>query len=63
MAINAVQSNTQNGVGHLAIDTAADLTDLPEYAKSNNLKLGTDCICVATGKVYMMQSDFTFKEI
>lgn len=52
-----------NNVGHLAIDTAADLADLPEYAKSNNLKLGTDCICIATGRVYMMQSDYTFKEI
>lgn len=61
--INSTNNVSPNGVGHLAIDTAADLTDLPDYAKSNNLKLGTDCICVATGKVYMMQSDFTFKEI
>lgn len=63
MAINAIQSNTQNGVGHLACDFASDKADLPEYAKSNNLKLGTDCIVVATGEVLMMQSDYTFKAI
>ncbi len=63
MAINAVSSVTMNGVGHLAIDSAADLPDLPDYAKSNNLRLGTDVISVDDGKVYMMKSDYTFHEI
>lgn len=61
--INAIKITDQNGVGHLACDDLTDIANLPEYAKSNNLKLGTDCIVVDTGAVYMMKSDYTFKEI
>ena len=61
--INAIDNLSPNSVGHLAIDSASDLTDLPDYAKSNNLKLGTDVICVGDGKVYMMASDYSFHEI
>lgn len=63
MAINAIQSVSQNGVGHLACDDASDKANLPDYAKSNNLKLGTDCIVIDTGEVLMMKSDYTFKAI
>ena len=61
--INSISKNTENGVGHLACDDLTDIANLPEYAKSNNLKLGTDCIVVDTGAVYMMKSDYTFKQI
>lgn len=61
--INSIGSNSPNSVGHLCIDSSADLADLPTYAKSNNLRQGTDCICIDDGRVYMMKSDFTFKEI
>jgi hypothetical protein len=63
MAINSINSTTQNGVGHLCVDFATDMADLPEYARSNNLREGTDCICIEDGRVYMMQSTFEFKEI
>ena len=36
--ITSIQANSANGVGHLACDTEADLANLPDYAKSNNLK-------------------------
>jgi hypothetical protein len=61
--ITSIQANSANGVGHLACDTEADLPNLPDYAKSNNLKQGTDCIVIDTSNVYMMKSDYTFKQI
>lgn len=63
MAINAIKSVDQNGVGHLAFDGDTTLTDLSEYAKSNNLRLGTDAINADDGKVYIMNSSYVFKEI
>lgn len=61
--ITSIQANSANGVGHLACDDASDLPNLPSYAKSNNLKQGTDCIVIDTSNVYMMKSDYTFKQI
>ena len=61
--INSIGFNTPNSVGHLCIDSPSDLADLPEYARSNNLRQGTDCICIDDGRVFMMKSDYTFKEI
>lgn len=61
--ITSIQANSANGVGHLACDTEADLANLPDYAKSNNLKQGTDCICIDTSNVYMMDSSYVFKQI
>ena len=63
MAINSTKSTDQNGVGHLAFDGTTTLTDLSEYAKSNNLNLGTDAINADDGKVYIMNSSYVFKEI
>ena len=61
--INAIGDVMPNGVGQLACDDATDLTDLPEYAQNNNLKCGSSCICIDTGQVFMMKSDFNWKEI
>jgi len=61
--IKSIAANTADGVGHLACDDATDLVQLPAYAKSNNLKQGTDCICIDTSAVYMMKSDYSFKQI
>ena len=61
--ITSIQANSANGVGHLACDDASDLPNLPSYAKSNNLKQGTDCIVIDTSAVYMMKSDYSFKQI
>ncbi len=63
MAINSTKSTDQNGVGHLAFDGTTTLTDLSEYAKSNNLKLGTDAINADDGKVYIMNSQYQFREL
>ena len=63
MAINAIKGTDQNGVGHLAFDGDTTTTDLSEYAKSNNLRLGTDAINADDGKVYIMNSSYVFKEI
>ena len=60
MAINNIGGVTGNGAAHLACDTAADVTDLQQYAEDNNLKLGSDCLVVATGDVYLMKSDQTW---
>ena len=61
--IKSISPNTADGVGHLACDDATDLPNLPTYARSNNLKQGTDCICIDTSNVYMMKSDGSFKQI
>lgn len=63
MAINSIKATDQNSVGHLAFDGTTTTTDLSEYAKSNNLKLGTDAVNVDDGKVYIMNSSYVFKEI
>lgn len=61
--IKSIAATTADGVGHLACDDASDLANLPDFAKTNNLKQGTDCICIDTSNVYMMKSDYTFKQI
>jgi hypothetical protein len=63
MAINAIKNVDPNGVGHLAFDGNTTLEEVGAYAKSNNLKLGTDLINADTGKVYMMNSNFEFTEL
>ncbi len=63
MAINSIKATDQNGVGHLAFDGDTTLTDLSEYAKSNNLRLGTDVINADDGKVYIINSNYVFKQI
>lgn len=63
MAITAIKKSDPNGVGHLAFDGNTTLEDLGKYAWSNNLKLGTDAICVEDGKVYMMNSNYQFVEL
>lgn len=63
MAINSINNVSPNGVGHLACDDETDIDNLPAYSKSNNLRLGSDCIVVETGAVMMQKSDYTWKEI
>lgn len=63
MAIYPLGQNTMDGVGHLGCDEASDVANLPDYAKSQNLKPGTDCLCVNTSDVYVMKSDGTFKKL
>lgn len=63
MAINSIKPVDPNGVGHLAFDGDTTLEDLSEYAKSNNLKLGTDVINADDGNVYIMNSSYRFKNI
>lgn len=61
--ITSIQANSANGVGHLACDDTSDYANLPAYAKSNNLKQGTDCICIDNSEVLMMKSSGEFKKI
>ncbi len=61
--ITSIQANSANGVGHLACDDTSDYANLPTYAKSNNLKQGTDCICIENSEVLMMKSSGEFKKI
>ena len=61
--IKSIAANTADGVGHLACDDTSDYADLPAYAKSNNLKQGTDCICIDNSEVLMMKSSGEFKKI
>lgn len=63
MAINSIKPTDQNGVGHLAFDGTTTLSDLSAYAESNNLRLGTDVINADDGKVYIMNSNYVFKQI
>lgn len=61
--IKSIAANTADGVGHLACDDTSDYANLSEYAKSNNLKQGTDCICIDNSEVLMMKSSGEFKKI
>lgn len=63
MAINSIDVIKPNGVASLACDSDSDRSNLAAYAKSNNLKMGTTCMVIATGKVYMMDSSYEFHEI
>lgn len=63
MAINAIKNVDPNGVGHLCFDGDTTLEDVGAYAKSNNLKLGTDLINADDGRVFIMNSNFVFKEL
>lgn len=61
--IKSIAANTADGVGHLACDDTSDYPNLPTFAKSNNLKQGTDCICIDNSEVLMMKSSGEFKKI
>lgn len=61
MSIYAIGKNEMDGVGNLGCDSAEDIENLPEYAKSNRLKPGTTCTCADTSEVYWMKSDGTWK--
>lgn len=62
MAINTIKLDP-NGVGHLAFDGDTTLEQLGAFARSNNLHLGTDAINADNGKVYIMNSNFVFREL
>lgn len=61
--INAMSQMSPNGVIPLALDDDTDIEDLPAYAETNHLKLGSTAMVVDTGKVLMMKSDYSWKEI
>lgn len=61
--INATDNIKPTQVASLACDDASDVADLEQYAKDNNLKLGSTCLVVETGQVYAMKSNYTWKEI
>ena len=61
--INATDNIKPTQVASLACDSESDVANLEQYAKDNNLKLGSTCLVIDTGKVYAMKSDYTWKEI
>lgn len=63
MAIFAIGQNEMDGVGNLGCDEVADIANLPDFCKSNNLKPGTTCLCIETSEVYAMKSDGTWKAL
>lgn len=46
----------ENSVYQLGCDDDNDIANLPDFAKSNNIKPGTACYKVHGGKVYIMDS-------
>ena len=63
MAINVMDIIKPNKVASLVCDSTSDFPDLPEFAKSNGLKMGTTCMVIDTAEVYMMNSSYEFKKI
>lgn len=61
--INTMEAIKPNNIASLACDDETDIANLPQFAEENHLKLGSTCLCVDTGKVYAMKSDFSWKEI
>lgn len=63
MAINAIDHMKPNGVASLACDDVSDVADLPTYAQDHGTALGSSCIVVDTGDVYMQKTDKTWKKL
>ena len=61
--INPISQMLPNNTISLALDDATDLANLPTYAENNHLAMGSSAIVIDTGKVYMMKSDKTWKEV
>lgn len=45
-----------NYTASLACDTAADVSDLPQYTEKHHLGAGSTCLVKSTGDVYMQDS-------
>lgn len=55
-------SNVKTGVvSDFFCDSTADVADLPQFAKDNNLQMGSSCYCIDTSTLYMLKSDGTWK--
>lgn len=61
--INVMDNIKPTNVASLACDDSTDVQDLPDYARQNKLKLGSTCLCIATGTVYAMKSDYSWVEL
>lgn len=62
MAIFPIGQNDMDGVANLGCDGSADVANLSDYAKSNNLKPGSSCYVIDTSELYMMKSNGTWKK-
>ena len=62
MAIFPLAQNDMDGVANLGCDETSDIQNLPAYAKSNNLKPGSNCYIIDTGELYMMKSTGQWKK-
>lgn len=57
-------SNIVTGVENsVYCDYVTDLADLPDYAREREFAQGSTCLCIETGEVYCMKSDFTWKKL
>lgn len=54
--------NDMDGVANLGCDGTADVQNLPAYARSNNLKPGSNCYVIDTSELYMMKSTGEWKK-
>ena len=59
----ADDSKTYGVQAELRADSASDVADLPDFATEHNLKMGSSCLVIASGSLYMMDSTETWKEI
>lgn len=61
--INVMDDIKPTNVASLACDSEQDLPDLSDFARKNHLKLGSTCLCIDTGTVYAMKSDYSWNEL
>ena len=57
MAIYFQKGSTQGTQASIYADSASDVEDLQKFAEWNNLKGGSSCFVIATGDVYMLDSE------
>lgn len=55
---NSVKTGT---VADFFCDDSSDVANLEQFARDNNLSMGSSCYCIDTSTLYMLKSDGTWK--
>ena len=55
-----IVTGTENSI---FCDNQSDVADLEDFARERRFAQGSTCLCIETGEVYCMKSDYTWKII
>lgn len=57
MGIYFQKGSHQGSQASVYADHASDVNDLEKFGQDNHLRGGSDCVVIATGDVYLMDSE------